>query len=125
MLKNEDIKQIRATYLLLNIIYKYTTDLDSTELYDKTGITSRDILKCMKALSHIEAEETVKHITSNKKSNEYNKANPEKHRQLVKESAKRHRDRVKQYQKEYYQKNKEKLAEYKKKHYEKKRQQKS
>ena len=59
MLKNEDIKQIRATYLLLNIIYKYTIDLDSTELYDKTGITSRDILKCMKALSHIEAEETV------------------------------------------------------------------
>ncbi len=121
MLKNEDIKEIRATYLLLNIIYKYTIDPDSTELYDKTGITSRDILKCMKALSHIEAEETVKHITSNKKSNEYNKAHPERHRQLVKESAKRHRDRVKEYQKEYFQKNKKRIAEYRKKEYHRKK----
>ena len=121
MLKNEDIKQIRATYLLLNIIYKYTIDLDSTELYDKTGITSRDILKCMKALSHIEAEETVKHITSNKRSNEYNKAHPERHRQLAKESAKRHRDRVKEYQKEYFQKNKKRIAEYRKKEYHRKK----
>ncbi len=117
MLKNEAIKQIRDTYLLLNIIYKYTIDLDSTELYDKTGITSRDILKCMKALSHIEAEETTKHILSNKRSNEYNKANPEKHRQLCRESAKRHRDRIKEYQKEYFQKNKKRIAEYRKKEY--------
>lgn len=121
MLKNEAIKQIRDTYFLLNIIYKYATDTDSSELYDKTGITSKDILKCMKELSRIEAEETIKHITSNKRSNEYNKAHPERHRQLQKEYDKRHKEKRKAYQKEYYQQNKERLTEYKKKHYAKKK----
>lgn len=55
------------------------------------------------------------------KSNAYNKANPEKHRRLCRESARRHRDRVKKYQKEYqqeyFQKNKKRITEYRKKHY--------
>lgn len=121
MLKNEAIKQIRDTYFLLNIIYKYATDTDSSELYDKTGITSKDILKCMKELSRIEAEETIKHITSNKRSNEYNKAHPEKHRQLQKEYSKRHKDKTKAYQKEYFQKNKKRIAEYRKEEYHRKK----
>lgn len=121
MLRNDELKQIRDTYFLLNILFKYATDPDNTDLYDKTGITSKDILKCMNGLSHIEAEEAVRHIKANTRSNEYNKAHPERHRQLARESAKRRANKIKQYQKEYFQKNKKRIAEYRKKEYHRKK----
>lgn len=78
MLKNEDLKQISKAQTLLCVIWQYS--IDSDDLYDKTGITTKDIHDCMKALNHIHAQETIKHIKASEKANKWNKANPEKHR---------------------------------------------
>lgn len=78
MLKNEDLKQISKAQTLLCVIWQYS--IDSNELYEKTGITTKDIHDCMKALNHIHTTETLKHIKASEKANKWNKANPEKHR---------------------------------------------
>lgn len=78
MLKNEDLKQISKAQTLLCVIWQYS--IDSNELYEKTGITTKDIHECMKALNHIHSTETLKHIKASEKANKWNKANPEKHR---------------------------------------------
>ena len=78
MLKNEDLKQISKAQTLLCMIWQYS--IDSDELYEKTGITTRDIHSCMRALSHIHTVETLKHLKASEKANAWNKANPEKHR---------------------------------------------
>ena len=80
MLKNEDLKQISKAQTLLCIIWQYS--IDSDELYEKTGITTRDIHSCMRALSHIHTVETLKHLKASEKANAWNKANPEKHREI-------------------------------------------
>lgn len=68
----------------------------------------------------------IDRILNNKKklaerSNAYNKAHPEKHRQLQREYLKRHKEERKAYQKEYFQKNKKRIAEYRKKEYHRKK----
>ena len=57
MLKNEDLKQISKAQTLLCMIWQYS--IDSDELYEKTGITTKDIHICMRALSHIHTVETL------------------------------------------------------------------
>ena len=78
MLKNEDLKQISKAQTLLCVIWQYS--IDSDELYEKTGITTKDIHSCMRALNHIHTVETLKHLKASEKANAWNKANPEKHR---------------------------------------------
>ena len=80
MLKNEDLKQISKAQTLLGMIWAYAIELDNNELYEKTGITTKDIHDCMRALSHIHTVETLKHLKASEKANAWNKANPEKHR---------------------------------------------
>ena len=90
MLKNEDLKQISKAQTLLCIIWQYS--IDSDELYEKTGITTRDIHSCMRALSHIHTVETLKHLKASEKANAWNKANPEKHRKHSRDYEKRKRN---------------------------------
>ena len=80
MLRNKDIRQISKAHTLLTMIWHYTLELDNNDLYEKTGITSKDIHECMLALNHIHTAETLKHIKSSEKSNAWNKAHPEQHR---------------------------------------------
>lgn len=87
MLKNEDLKQISKAQTLLCIIWQYS--IDSDELYEKTGITTKDIHSCMRALSHIHTVETLKHLKASEKANAWNKANPEKHRGINREYERR------------------------------------
>lgn len=87
MLKNEDLKQISKANTLLTIIYQYTLEIDNNDLYEKTGVTSKDIHNSIKALTHIHTIETLKHIKANK----WNKANPEKHRKHSRDYARRKR----------------------------------
>ena len=91
MLKNEDLKQISKAQTLLCIIWQYS--IDSDELYEKTGITTRDIHSCMRALSHIHTVETLKHLKVSEKANTWNKANPEKHREINRRYEERKRNR--------------------------------
>lgn len=90
MLKNEDLKQISKAQTLLCVIWQYS--IDSDELYEKTGITTRDIHSCMRALSHIHTVETLKHLKASEKANAYNKAHPEKHREINRRYEKRKRN---------------------------------
>ena len=89
MLKNEDLKQISKAQTLLCVIWQYS--IDSNELYEKTGITTKDIHDCMKALNHIHTIETLKHIKASEKANKWNKANPEKHRKHSRDYERRKR----------------------------------
>lgn len=91
MLKNEDLKQISKINTLLTIIYQYTIDADNNDLYDKTGVTSKDIHDSIKALTHIHTIETLKHIKASEKANKWNKANPEKHRKHSRDYERRKR----------------------------------
>ena len=89
MLKNEDLKQISKAQTLLCVIWQYS--IDSNELYEKTGITTKDIHDCMKALNHIHTQETIKHLRASEKANKWNKANPEKHRKHSRDYERRKR----------------------------------
>lgn len=80
MLKNEDLKQISKAQTLLGMIWAYAIELDNNELYEKTGVTIKDLNDCMRALNHIHTVETLKHLRTNERTNTWNKANPEKHR---------------------------------------------
>lgn len=80
MLKNEDIKQISYATTLLAIVKEYALDEETTDFYEKTGITILDIDKSIKHLTHIHTTETIKHLQASEKANKWNKAHPEQHR---------------------------------------------
>ena len=80
MLKNEDLKQISKAQTLLCIIWQYS--IDSDELYEKTDINTRGIQRCMRVCSSIHTVKTLKHLKASEKANAWNKANPEKHREI-------------------------------------------
>ena len=92
MLKNEDLKQISKANILLTIIYQYTLETDNNDFYDKTGITTKDINECIKALTHIHTVEKLKHLKASEQANKWNKTNPEKHRQHNKDYIKRKKE---------------------------------
>ena len=94
MLKNEDLKQISKAQTLLGMIWAYAIELDSNELYEKTGVTIKDLNDCMGALNHIHTVETLKHLKANKRTNTWNKANPEKHRKHSRDYERRKRNRI-------------------------------
>ena len=95
MLKNEDLTQISKTTTLLTAIWHYTINSDNCNLYEETGITSKDIQDCMRALNHIHTTETMKHIKASEKSNAWNKAHPEQHRKHSRESERRRKQKKK------------------------------
>ena len=94
MLKNEDLKQISKAQTLLGMIWAYAIELDSNELYEKTGVTTKDLNDCMRALNHIHTVETLKHLKANERTNTWNKANPEKHRKHSRDYERRKRNRI-------------------------------
>ena len=94
MLKNEDLKQISKAQTLLGMIWAYAIELDSNELYEKTGVTIKDLNDCMRALNHIHTVETLKHLRANERTNTWNKANPEKHRKHSRDYERRKRNRI-------------------------------
>ena len=94
MLKNEDLKQISKAQTLLGMIWAYAIELDSNELYEKTGVTAKDLNDCMRALNHIHTVETLKHLKANERTNTWNKANPEKHRKHSRDYERRKRNRI-------------------------------
>ena len=65
------------------MIWAYAIELDSNELYEKTGVTIKDLNDCMRALNHIHTVETLKHLRANERTNTWNKAHPEKHRKHI------------------------------------------
>lgn len=89
MLKNEDLKQISKAQTLLCVIWQYS--IDSDDLYDKTGVTSKDIHDSIKALTHIHTVEKLKHLKASEQANKWNKANPEKHRKHSRDYERRKR----------------------------------
>ena len=94
MLKNEDLRQIRKAQTLLGIIWAYAIDQDNNELYEKTGVTIKDLNDSMKALNHIHTVEILKHLKASEKSNAWNKANPEKHRKHNRDYERRKRNKL-------------------------------
>lgn len=95
MLKNKDLSKLNKVHTLLGLIWVYTIDTDNNELYEQTGITSKDIHEAMQIINHIHSTEVIKHVVSNEKSNAYNKAHPERHRELNREYARRRREKAK------------------------------
>lgn len=94
MLKNEDLRQIRKAQTLLGVIWAYAIDQDNNELYEKTGVTIKDLNDSMKALNHIHTVETLKHLKASEKSNAWNKAHPEQHRKHNRDHERRKRNKL-------------------------------
>lgn len=65
--------------------------MDNNDLYDKTGVTSKDIHDSIKALTHIHTVEKLKHLKASEQANKWNKANPEKHRKHSRDYERRKR----------------------------------
>ena len=82
MLKNEDLKRINNAITLLTTIKLYLLENDPTDFIDKTGVDLVDIQHNIKNLITIHTQETMKHLKASEKSNAWNKANPEKHREI-------------------------------------------
>ena len=76
------------------MIWAYAIELDSNELYEKTGVTAKDLNDCMRALNHIHTVETLKHLKASERTNTWNKANPEKHRKHSRDYERRKRNRI-------------------------------
>ena len=93
MLKNENLKQINSTITLLTTIKLYLLENDPTDFIDKTGIDLIDIQHNIKNLITIHTQETLKHIKQSEKSNAYNKAHPEKHREINRRYEERKRNK--------------------------------
>lgn len=94
MLKNEDLRQISKAQTLLGMIWAYAIEQDNNELYEKTGVTIKDLDDSMRALNHIHTVETLKHLKASEKSNAWNKANPEKHRKHNRDYERRKRNKL-------------------------------
>ena len=82
MLKNEDLKRINSAIALLTTIKLYLLENDPTDFIDKTGVDLVDIQHNIKNLITIHTQETMKHLKASEKANAWNKANPEKHREI-------------------------------------------
>ena len=109
MLKNEELQAIKKATILLTIIQTYS--LEDNDFYDFTKITTKDIDLSIKALNHIIAKYVVKKKIQSDKSNAWNKANPERHRENNRKSGRKNREKKNEYLREYYRKNKEKIKE--------------
>ena len=93
MLKNEDLKQINNTITLLTTIKLYLLENNPTDFIDKTGIDLIDIQHSIRNLITIHTQETLKHINASEKANAWNKANPEKHREINRRYEERYEER--------------------------------
>ena len=93
MLKNEDLKRINSAITLLTTIKLYLLENDPTDFIDKTGVDLVDIQHNIKNLTTIHTQETMKHLKASEKSNAYNKAHPEKHREINKRYERRKRNK--------------------------------
>ena len=105
MLKNEELKQINQASVALGMIWAYAIEPDS-DLYEKTGVTSKDLHDCMRALNHIYVTQNLKHKQASEQANAWNKAHPEEHRRHSREAHRRHPKERKEYQHQYYLKKK-------------------
>ena len=93
MLKNEDLKRINSAIALLTTIKLYLLENDPTDFIDKTGVDLVDIQHSIRNLITIHTQETMKHLKASEKANVWNKANPEKHREINRRYEERKRNR--------------------------------
>ena len=95
MLKNEELREISRANTILGMIWAYAIEPDS-DLYEKTGVTAKDLNDCMKALTHIHTTQKLKHMRNSEQSTLYKKIHRER-RNLVQNinNAKRRNDQKK------------------------------
>ena len=84
MLTNAELEQISRASTLLGMIWIYATEPNSN-IYENTGVTSKDLHDCMKALTYIYTRQCLKKELASEKSNAYNKRHAEKHREYNRE----------------------------------------
>ena len=106
MLKNENLKQLGNTIILLTTIKQYLLENNPANFIDKTGIDLIDIQHNIKSLISIRTQEIIKHQKASEQANAWNKAHPEEHRRHSREAHRRHPR--KEYHHEYYLKKKAK-----------------
>ena len=109
MLKNQDIKQISKAHTILGMIWAYAIEVDNNELYEKIGVSIKDLHDSMIALNHIRTQEKLKHIRNSEQSTLYKKIHKERHNIVQNINNAKHRNDQKKL--DYWTK---KLEEYKK-----------
>lgn len=90
-LRNKDLGQISRAYVVLGMIWAYAIEPDS-DLYEKTGVTSKDIHDSMTALNRIYIEQKLIKKTISAQSTEYKKIHKERRNlvQNINNAKKRH-----------------------------------
>lgn len=109
MLKNEDMKQINKAHTILGMILAHAIEVDNNELYEKTGVTIKDLHDSMTALNRIYVQETIKHKRNSIQSTIYKKEHKERRNLIQNINNAKHRNDQKKI--DYWTK---KLEEYKK-----------
>lgn len=89
MLTNRDLDTIRATIHMLSVIEDYTTATESHDFYDITGISTKYISIILNRLQAIKTKTIISKKQQSEKANEWNKAHPERHREINRDSARR------------------------------------
>ena len=93
MLKRNELKTISDASILIQYLKQYAQSDDS--FYEDTGVSIHYIENTIEELQSIYIKYAEEKIKASERANAYNKAHPEKHRQLNKEYAKRKREEVK------------------------------
>lgn len=91
MLKKEDLRQLTKASTVLGMIWAYAITTEDNELYEKTGVTIKDLDDSMRALGHIHTIESLKHFRANERRNARNKMYPEQHRKHNRDYGKQHK----------------------------------
>lgn len=93
MLKRNELKTISDASILIQYLKQYAQSDDS--FYEDTGVSIPCIENTIEELQNIYIKYAEEKIKASERANAYNKAHPEKHKQLNREYAKRKREEVK------------------------------
>ena len=89
MLTNRELDTITATIHMLSVIEDYTIATESDDFYDMTGISTKYISIILNRLQTIKTKTIISKKQQSEKANAWNKAHPERHREINRDSARR------------------------------------
>lgn len=89
VLRNDELETITSTITMLSIIKDYAVNTNESDFHNATGISAVHLDIAIKKLQLIEVNTRVKKKQSSEKANEWNKAHPERHCEINRDSAKR------------------------------------
>lgn len=89
VLRNDELETVTSTITMLSVIRDYTVNTEESDFYNATGISTIQLDIAIKKLQLIEANARIKKKQRSEKANDWNKAHPERHREINRDSARK------------------------------------